>query len=371
MRIKSQSGDGQLQYLKVAALTPGWAVPSARFRVRQYRYALAEHGISLREYCPFVNQMIQLPGILGRVRRRYIFPWLFVQTLMNIIARIPAFFAARQADVTLINRSIIPGLEECVALLPKPRVLDVDDAIWLTDPRGAASAARLAQRVDAVIVGNEHLAKWYRNHNGRVYVVPTAVDTRRYLPRQLSRHTEGSMCTIGWMGTDGNFPHLDLVKSAIEAVLNDRSNTRMLIVSNLRPSGWKFDNDRLVFRAWSAATELRDLQDMDIGLMPLRDDEWARGKCSFKMLQYLAVGIPVVVSPVGMNADVLNGADVGFGAYSESDWVSSLHNLIDDEALRRWKGGNGRQLVERKYSTEFVAARLAATLREIDIGKTC
>jgi glycosyltransferase involved in cell wall biosynthesis len=110
---------------------------------------------------------------------------------------------------------------------------------------------------------------------------------------------------------------------------------------------------------------------MDIGVMPLCDGEWARGKCSFKMLQYLAVGIPVVVSPVGMNADVLSGADVGFGAYSESDWVSSLHKLCDDEGLRRCKGGNGRQLVERNYSTEVAAARLAAILREVYIDKTC
>ncbi len=363
MRTKPHTETGHLEDIRVAALTSGWNTPSARFRVRQYRSSLAEHSVTLREYCPFVNQMIQLPSVFGRVRRRYIFPWLFVQTLMNIVARIPAFVGARCADITLINRSVIPGLEESVALLPRPRVLNVDDAIWLTDPRGAASAARLAQRVDAVIAGNEYLAKWYRNHNERVYVVPTAVDTEKYLPREMPPHSDSSMCTIGWMGTDGNFTHLELVKPAIEKVLDERPNIRMLIVSNRRPNGWKFDDDRLVFRSWTSATELRDLQDMDIGLMPLRDDEWAKGKCSFKMLQYLAVGIPVVVSPVGMNKDVLNGGNVGFGASNEMEWINFIRVLCDNQLMRKHLGSNGRSLVEKHYSTHVISKRLAEVFR--------
>lgn len=362
---ESKSDSRAVEKIKVAALTSGRDVPSSRFRIRQYRDVLAAHGVEVAEYCPPVSQMIQLPGRLGEMRRRHLLPWLAIQTAVNVFSRIPALIGARNADVAWINRSIIPGLDESVFLLPRPRVLDVDDAIWLTDPRGKRAAAHLAARVDGVVAGNEYLASWYREYNDNVFVVPTAVDTAKYCPAQETTRSHVPRVTIGWIGTDGNFPNLELVKPTIYRILEERRDIRVLIVANRSPRGWRFDQERLVFHTWTAEREVKDLQDMDIGIMPLYDNEWTRGKCSFKMLQYLAVGIPVVVSPVGMNRTVLGGADIGFAASTEEEWMSSLLALCDDPKLRIWKGHNARALVERIYSKDSVAAKLAAILRDI------
>ncbi len=345
--------------IKLAALTAGKDVPSARFRVRQYRQALFEKGVVIREYCPVIRQMIRLPGVLGRVRRRYLLPWMLIQAFINGVTRIPALLGSRRADITLINRSVIPGLEESVKLLARPRILDVDDAIWLTDPRGLSSAIRLARSVDAIIAGNEYIADWYQQYNKRVFVVPTAVDTEIYTPAPRPYPTVKGRCTIGWMGTSGNFSNLDLIRPALMQVLMARQGVKVLIVSDQKPQGWDFDGEQLEFRYWSAANEVRDLQSMDIGVMPLHDDAWTRGKCSFKMLQYMAVGLPVVVSPVGMNREIMSAADVGFAVDGHDNWVHALDKLCSNLFLKREKGANGRRLVERKYSTSVIAGKLA------------
>lgn len=355
----------KMKTLKVVALTGGKNRPSARFRIRQYQNELAANNIQLIEFCPFINQQVHLPGLLGRIRRRYLLPWLFLQVMANLLGRIPAFVGARRADLTLINRSIVPGLEEFVCLLPRPRVLDVDDAIWLTNPRGKQAAAWLARQVDAVIAGNGYLAKWYGQYNKNVFIIPTAIDTEQYFPADLDRRMEKQFCTIGWIGTSGNFSNLEIVKHALMTVLNNHPNSRVLIISDRQPVGWSFDGKRLVFRKWSAKTELRDLQDMDIGLMPLLDNKWTRGKCSFKMLQYLAVGIPAVVSPVGMNRDILNSADVGYGPLCQKDWVNALSRLCQSADLRRVKGCNGRKLVEESFSVKEITRQFSIIVRKL------
>jgi glycosyltransferase involved in cell wall biosynthesis len=148
-------------------------------------------------------------------------------------------------------------------------------------------------------------------------------------------------------------------------VLKSLPDTRILIVSNSRPNGWEFDGKKILFRKWSAETEVSDLQDIDIGLMPLQDSEWTRGKCSFKMLQYLAVGIPAVVSPVGMNNDILKSADVGYGPGNDAEeWVEALLKLCQDEDLRAHKGIQGRKLVEKKFSVKTVAQRISITIHQ-------
>ncbi|MFI9652998.1 glycosyltransferase [Guyparkeria halopsychrophila] len=352
----------------VAALTKGKNVPSSRFRVRQYIDPLLQECVTVTEYCPAIPQMIQLPWIFGRIRRRYLFPWAIIQSFINIITRLPSFVGSRKSDITLISRSVVPGLEETVKLLPHPRVLDVDDAIWLSDPRGVGSAARLAKNVDVVIAGNEYISRWYSQYCNEVYVVPTAIDTEKYRPRTSHETKSRHCCTIGWIGTSGNFPNLKIAKPALEKVLIDRDDVRILIISNERPYGWQFDGERVEFRYWSESGEVSDLQELDVGIMPLRDSDWSQGKCSFKLLQYMAVGIPVVASPVGMNNDVLSAGDVGFSASNETEWYGSVLKLCDDPKFRVCLGKQGRKVVVEKYSTEVVARQLADVFERVALA---
>ena len=354
-----------MKTLKVVALTGGLDVPSARFRVRQYKGELLLHNIKLKEYYPTIRQQIRLPGLLAKVRRRYIVPWLFFQMAANLVGRIPAIVGARNADIVLINRSVIPGFEESVNLLPRPRILDVDDSIWLTDPRGENSAVMLARRVDAIIAGNDYIANYYKKYNENIFTLPTVVDNKKYAPRFSCKNVPKKTCTIGWIGTSGNFKNLELVREVIMDILDKLPYVRMLIVADKRPDDWYFKNDRVIFRKWCEENEVDDLREMDIGLMPLHDNEWNRGKCSFKMLQYLAVGIPVVVSPVGMNCKILSCNNIGLGPKNTQEWTQAILTLCKDIKTREEYGKNGINLVNEHYSVRTNAKLLKQILDKV------
>ena len=348
--------------MRIIALTRGRDVPSSRFRIRQCLPYLARDGFEIREFCPRVAQHVRLPGALGRVRRRYLLPIAAAQTLVNLGERLPAAAASRGADLAWVSRAFVPGLEETVGVLRCRRVLDVDDAVWLTTPRGPAAAAAFARRMDAVVAGNAYLAEWYGQHCGQVRIVPTAVDTARFRP--AAGRDPRRPFTVGWMGTSGNFAQLEPVRATLERFLTEHPAARWLVVADARPPAWPADSSQHLFRRWSAAAEVGLMQEMDVGLMPLEDTDWTRGKCSYKMLQAMAVGLPVVVSPVGMNRDVLARGDCGRAARSSDDWYGALEEFHDDPQVRANVGGTGRRIVEQHYAVDVVARQLARAFRE-------
>lgn len=303
---------------------------------------------------------MELPGVFGRVRRRFLLPVVALQTAANLASRIPAVVASRDADLAWISRSFVIGLEETVSALRCPSVLDVDDAIWLTTPRGVPAAVGLARRMAGVIAGNEYLAEWYGQHCREVRVVPTAVDCGRFTP---SAHSGDGRFVVGWMGTSGNFPQLDLVRDAVEGLLRARPDTRWLVVAERRPDWWPDGSPQHEFVRWTAADEVRQMQRMSVGLMPLADSPWTRGKCSYKMLQSMAVGLPVVVSPVGMNADVLAMGECGCAARTEDEWSATLTALAADPARCESLGREGRRIVETYFDVPVVATQLAEAFR--------
>ena len=349
--------------MRVVALTQGKDVPSSRFRIRQCLPGLRRAGIDVQEYCPAVRQYVQLPGRLGQVRRRYLLPLLVAQTGLNLLTRTPGTLAGRRADLVWLSRGFIPGLDGLVGLTGRPRVLDVDDAVWLTNPLGPARTARFAAGMDLVIAGNTYLADWYGQHCRRVEIVPTSVDCRRYAPRTEAGAAD-RFC-VGWIGTSGNFPFLRDVFDGVERFLADHADACFLLVADRRPSWWPGDSERLTFRQWSVAQEVALLNTMDVGLMPLADTDWARGKCAYKMLQYMAVAIPVIVSPVGMNREVLDLGDCGLAAQRPDDWYEALKALHDDETRRRAMGATGRRIATTHFATEVVVGRYAELFREL------
>lgn len=346
--------------VRVIALTRGAGVPSSRFRVRQCLPALAAEGIEVREFCPRIAQHVALPGALGRVRRRYLLPVTALQTVANLVGRVPAVVASRRADLAWISRSFVTGLEETVGVLRCPAIQDVDDAIWLTTPRGVPAAAAFARRMAGVIAGNTYLAEWYGRYCQQVRVVPTAVDCRRFAP---SVSGGDGRFTIGWMGTSGNFPQLDLVRGAVETFLRVHSDARWLVVADRSPGWWPHGSAQHEFVRWTAADEVRQMQRMSVGLMPLIDSPWTRGKCSYKMLQSMAVGLPVVVSPVGMNVEVLAMGECGLAARSEDEWSAALTALAADAARRDALGREGRRIVATHFDVPVIAVQLAEAFR--------
>lgn len=334
---------------RVAAFTGGLSVPSARFRVRQYIPALRGEGVELEE---FASGFGQYPP-----RTRWARPFWALATLAE---RMPDLVMSHRYDAVLLQREIMSSFVTLEPMTTRPRILDVDDAIFLQ--RGGGFARKLAELSDKVICGNNYLAEWFGRWNINVDVIPTAVDTERYLPNADTK-LSGRPLVIGWIGTSGNYKYLYGIEGALGKVMHALPGTRLKVVGDQLPEFRHLTLDQIDFVPWSETIEAQAIQSMDIGIMPLEDSPWARGKCSFKMLQYMATGLPVVVSPVGMNAEILTLGELGVGATTEKQWLDGLIALLEDGALRARFGAEGRRVVESSFSIRVVAPLLARSLR--------
>lgn len=335
------------QLLKVAAFSGGVGVPSARLRVHQLVAELSRQGVDLRlfdarrsSYPPLGNPVTRAGWAMGELARR---------------AKQIRFSRLDRPDVTLIQREFLSTLPTLEGRAGHPLVFDVDDAIWLL--RRGLAAKFIARRSDAIIAGNSYIADYFEKY-APVTVIPTAVDLMYYQP---AAQPEGRIL-IGWCGSSSGFRYLDIVSQALASLMDQRADFDFAVMSDRRPP-LDLPAERVLFQEWSQGDEPRFLQSLSIGLMPLVDGPWERGKCSYKMLSYMASGLPVVVSPVGMNADLLQEAPVGYGPRSDREWGDALNRLLDDADLRNRLGRSGRALVEERYSTAHIAAALSDALR--------
>lgn len=349
--------------MRVAALTSGESSPSARFRVRQHLPNLRASGLEVREYCPAVNQGARLPGVLGKIRARYLPPLVVGQAAMNLALRIPGILGSHQSDVTWLERNFVPGVDDAAALLKKPLVFDIDDAIWLYNPMGRSQISRLVRRSNMVFAGNAFIADWCSNYCSTIRIIPTAVDTDRFVPRPSPKEA-GSLFIVGWTGTSGNFRFLRQVEKALDAFLRRHPQARLMIVADRAPSELAVPAEQLIFRKWSPATEHSVLQEFDVGIMPLDDSELSRGKCSFKMLQYMAVGLPVIVSPYGMNAELLKLGDIGSAAVSDADWHDALDEAMQRTDVWRKRGAVARSVLLDRFSVSKVSMMIKSGLHD-------
>ncbi|MDF1584445.1 MAG: glycosyltransferase family 4 protein [Methyloprofundus sp.] len=310
--------------------------------------ALLQHGVAISE----------MPSRFGIYppQNKWVRPLWAGATLAE---RIPKIIKSYQYDVVLLQREMLSSYVTLEPLAKTPRVMDVDDAIFLY--RYGGGARRLAQISDRVICGNTYLADWFSAWNKDIVVIPTAVDADRYVPAIRQGGCEGAM-TIGWIGTSGNLKYVYAIEAALVKVLGMYPKAKLRIVCDKMPKFSLIDVNRCEFIRWSESIEIESIQGMDIGIMPLEDSAWARGKCSFKMLQYMSCGIPVVVSPVGMNSEVLAMGIVGYGAISEGEWGDAIVALLDDPNLRQKMGIIGRQVIIESFSITKVAPKIAECL---------
>jgi glycosyltransferase involved in cell wall biosynthesis len=243
--------------------------------------------------------------------------------------------------------------------------MDVDDAIWLSRPFGFFAAADIARSMDAVIAGNNYLLEYFGRYCRKVYIVPTAVDLDRYEFQADSENERPKKFVIGWTGLAYNYRYLKLIEKPLRRFLQDHPDAELKLVAQRPWESREIAPEKIRFVTWSRESEAKVLQEMSVGIMPLSDDKWTRGKCSFKMLQYMAVGLPVIVSPVGMNRDVLQKADLGFAASSNDEWYDALKTLYEDRSLGVRLGLAGRKVVEQFYSADLIATELANIFKSI------
>lgn len=268
---------------------------------------------------------------------------------------------AAQADLIFIQReAFMTGsvrFERALARTGKPVIFDFDDAIWLLDVSEAnkrlswlkdpSKTARIIRMADLVIAGNQYLADYARQFHERVEVIPTVVDTDRY-PLHTGVPSPQGPVTIGWTGSYTSLTHLRGALPMLQQLhqrLGDRVRFRIISDRDLVVPGLPIENVR-----WRSATEAADLAAIDIGIMPMPDDEWSKGKCGFKGLQYMALGKPVLLSAVGVNNTIVQDGFNGYLAASTEEWISKLEKLVHDSELRARLGAQARLTVEQRYS---------------------
>jgi glycosyltransferase involved in cell wall biosynthesis len=332
--------------IKVTALTASRIDPSSRFRIRQFIRSLGNLGVAVSEYAPLINRYKIEP-----------LPWLAMAT------RIPGLLASRFSDVTWFGRELVSGRYSLEDWAGKKRLFDVDDAIWV--PCSSDFSEKIVQDCNGVIAGNRFLAAHYEKVGARVWVVPTSVDTDVWTPRT---DTVRKKWTIGWTGSFANLHFLYAIEDALADFLAAHSETQLLVVCDREPSFKRLPVDRWIYTPWSIAREVELVQQMDVGLMPLDDSENARGKCGFKMLTYMSAGLPVIVSPVGVNQEILDRGQVGLAASSANEWYEALEHLYRNRQFGLEMGAAGRRVVELHYSVMANAPKLADIFREVANG---
>lgn len=330
--------------MKVNAVIAPRSVPSGWYRISVLKDLFRAEGIFIDEVVQKFSrypppQSLKRPG------------WL----LAALIERMTYIFRLRGADVTILQRELISTLPTVERMLPGKKILDVDDAIFLKK-RGLA-AKNAAKACIGVVCGNKYLADYFYNYNNNISIIPTGVNVSemRVDPERLTR---GRKRIIGWIGTPGNLSFFEPLIPDLKAFFEDYSSEAELriITSHLDaiPAGLR---EICTFVKWYPGIEFEELPTWTVGLMPLVDNEWVKGKCSFKMLQYMSAGVPVVVSPFGMNSDVLSQGKIGFGPISGYEWYQALELMIKDTELNNLYGMQARALAEDKYSLERVVEK--------------
>jgi glycosyltransferase involved in cell wall biosynthesis len=338
--------------------------PAFRVRLALLRGGLAAHHVAL-ELLPLFHpgeaRRLRGAGAIGKARilagaRRRL-----AVDLRKVGGEASAVVVQRHVDFT-------PSLAlERAATANRRLIYDIDDAIWLTGRqtgghplgalKGTARKVRwLAERAEQTIAGNEILAEHLCRYSDAVTVVPSLVDPGSYA---LRTHEQGEALTLGWIGSPTTAAYLRRIAPVLERLAKgSRRPVRLVVVGGSAPpiAGVGVEE-----RAWSPEAEREALAEMDIGLMPLDDTPWSRGKCAYKALQYMASGIPPVADDVGVSAGTVGGA--GYAVAGPGQWLDALHALADDPGLRTRLGEAGRRRVEEEFSPRRWLPTIAAILR--------
>lgn len=336
---------------------PHEVAPSQRFRYEQYLHALDEQGIEY-DIAPFISEetwkILHTPGmfqakawgILGGFRRR-----------------LAQCFKLNKYDYVFIHREAShvgpPIFEWMIAkVFRKKFIYDFDDAIWL--PNYSSHNAKfhklkqyekvhkIMKWAHKISAGNQYLGDYAAQFNDsqRIVQLPTTIDTENY-HNQIKKHHENKLI-IGWTGTLTTSKYVQFILPILRK-LEQRYQFEFCMISNEDP---EYDLKSFKFKRWKKESEIEDLLHFDIGIMPLEEDQWSKGKCGFKALQYMALGIPPIVSPVGVNTDIVQHNVNGLVCNTAEEWERAFERLMVYPELRERLGKEARKTIEQQYSVK-------------------
>lgn len=334
--------------------------PSQRFRVELFFPVLNKHSIAYRIE-PFLDD--ETWGVLYKkasvLKKAFGVFKGFLKRLGHVLFLVPSY------DYIFIHREaspVGPPIFEFIIskIFRKKIIYDFDDAIWIPNTSNENSLVSwikafwkvkyICKWSYKVSAGNDFLCAFAKKYNREVILLPTCVDVEKQHNQLKNQHTEHVV--VGWTGSHSTMKYLDAILPVLNKIAGELQ-AEIVIISNKPPT---FELPRLQYIPWQESTEIQDLMNLNIGIMPLEDDAWSEGKCGFKLIQYMALGIPSVASPVGVNKIIVEDGVTGFLCNDKEEWYAALKRLIGDKALRTQMGKNGRDAIVKDYSIQANAA---------------
>ena len=329
--------------------------PSQRFRFEQYLQVLKQNGFDCKQSYLLNEKDDRLfysdSGHLNKF-------WILIKC---ILIRVFDVINSFNYDIVFVQREAIflgtSIFERLIRFSGAKLVFDFDDAVWnldvsesnkrfsfLKNPKKTASIIRFS---NLIFAGNFFLKEYAKRYNDNVVIIPTTIDTNEY---QLKKTTNKDRVCIGWSGSETTVVHFNLsipVLKRVQRKFGDKVYFKTIGIKEYGQEGLKIKNVK-----WSLETEVKELSEIDIGIMPLPDDAWAKGKCGLKGLQYMALGIPTIMSPVGVNSEIIQDSINGYLASDEEEWFEKISLLIEDFNLRLTIGKESRKTIVENYSVQ-------------------
>jgi glycosyltransferase involved in cell wall biosynthesis len=324
----------------ILVLATNLAQASFRVRIAALQPLLADRGFDL-EICVRPRGWLASPSLKKKLR------------------------TARDYHAVIVQRKFLSPSEAAVLRTSARKIVyDIDDAMmhhnrdvgWISRWRTARNYAATTPILDHVVAGNEYLAGIFRAQGKSVTVIPTMLDSSRY---QEKIHTPTTMPTLVWIGSRSTIPYLEQSLPALESAARQIPGLRLLTIANATVRSSVLQVEHI---EWTEAGEAAALCKGDIGIAPTPSDPWTMGKCGFKILQYMASGLPVVASPVGANADIVHDGVTGVLATTPAQWVEAISQLAGDPNVRAAVGRVGRELATTRYTLQRAADDWAAIL---------
>ncbi len=351
--------------MRILILTKyGRLAASSRYRFLQFLPALEKDGIHSDVSPLLSDEYLEQKFRTGRVNIRF--------ALEALFRRVKVLIQSARYDAVLLYSEAYPYAPGLLVWLLRrrgiPYIYDYDDAVFHTYDHHELWPVRffLGNKIRKIIAGafcvfagNRYLAEYAREAGGVVEIVPTVVDLRRYASTKVHR-IEPDELTIGWIGSPSTAQYLELIQKPLAEFCRKR-RARVVLVGS---GPIELRDVPLEMRDWSEETEVEDLLEFDVGIMPLPDSGWARGKCGFKLIQYMACGLPVIASPVGANLDIVTDGVEGLLAGTSEQWLNSLERLAASSELRESMGAAGRARVERSFCTTAVLSTISRQIRQ-------
>lgn len=360
--------------MKVLFLTPHPVEgPSSRYRIIQFFPYLEKRGV----HCT-LNSFFSSIAYSYLYKRGFLVRKL-VSFLVGAVKRVYYIFIAGTFDAVYIHLELFPihlgFLEKILKSVNKSIIYDLDDSIYMSRDsvnrireyfRRPEKLYRLIEGSSAVTVCNAYLHDYARQYNGNITVIPTSLNTENFKPLSVKR--TNNPIVIGWIGSHSTAKYLEIIRNVVKKLAR-RYQFLFKVVGSGNPI--EIEGVHVVNKNWSLERDVEEFQTCDIGVYPLPDDEWAKGKTGFKTIQFMAVGVPCVVSRVGANIQIVEDGKNGFLADTEEEWIQKLSKLIEDLEFRTKMGEAGRKTVEERFSLAHNAPVFHQVIMQAVYGGQC